>query len=362
MEKASFVTFIKAYAWFVLIAVILFLASAFFYSRADEDPKHFDQEISDVLKKLQGTSDPEQRQLMVEELVHAREDYLNHQRSEHLAEALLLAGMMIVTVEGLTRYIASKEVWENSSALSTEIRRQADRVSENVWNAIFQRLVPTQIATEVKKVLKEDICRIRPEYTVTLTRGNYVDIPEGYIVVRRQLYYRLYNLTGGQVENTIPLRVYDPNGDRELTTTTGSKVKLPRICELKVNKVAVPITEAKRVALDHTVKLPKMEAESEALEVFSEVEGLALLNDRALFSQSAPCYDLELSIVNEIPELVKIREDNVYLSTAEDRLYQKTANRWTCEGGLLTGSALSISWRAVPPQAADSKQSASSET
>jgi hypothetical protein len=257
-----------------------------------------------------------------------------------------LAEIMIITVEGLTRLMASKEVWENSSELSREIRSQADRVSENVWNAIFQRLVPRQIATEVKKILKADVCRIRPEYTVILTKAGYTDIPEGYIVVRRQLYYRLYNLTGAEIENSIPLRLYDPNGDRVLSTAEGRKITLPRICELKVGKVPVPISAEQRTSLVHTIKLPKMEIEADALEVYSEVEGLQFVNDRALYSQSSPCFDLELSVINEVPNLVQIQAENVYLSTGEERLYQKTSSRWVCEGGLMPGTALSVSWRA----------------
>jgi hypothetical protein len=347
MNKPGWRHFLRAYVWFVAIAILLFLVAAFLYGRAVEDPNRSDSEVSDVLTKLQGQSDPQQRQLILKELEHRREEYLGRQTSEHFAEALLLAAMMIITVEGLTRYMASKEVWENQDSLSREIRSQADRVSENVWNAIFHRLVPPQIATEVKKILKADVCRIRPEYTLILTMGGYIDVPEGYIVVRRQLYYRLHNLTGEQIENTIPIRVYDPNGDRTLTSPDGSKVVLPRICELKVKKAPVPISDGQRTSVDHTVKLPRMETESEAIEIYSEVEGLMLLNDRALYSQSSPCYDLELAVINEIPYLVKIIENNVYISTAEDRLRQKTSNTWICEGGLLPGGALSVSWRAL---------------
>jgi len=341
-------TFFKTYLWFVVIAFVLFLASSFFYRRAMEDPLQAEREISDVLKNLDHQTESEQRQIILAELIRAREESLNRQWYEHLAEALLLAGTMIVTAEGVTRYLSSKEISENTGKITGEIRDQAERVSQNVWNAIFQRLVPNEIATEVKKILKSDVCRIRPEYTVVLTNGNYVDIPEGYIVVKRRLYYRLLNLTGGQIETTVPLQLYDPVGDRQLTTDAGSKVTLPRICELKVNRVTVPIPPEKRTAFEHTFNLPKMDAHSEAIEIYSEVEGLSLATDRSVYSLSAPCYDLQLSVVNEIPDRTRVLENNVYVSSGEGRLHQKTSSSWSCEGGLLPGCALAVSWKELP--------------
>jgi len=200
----------------------------------------------------------------------------------------------------------------------------------------------------MEKILKEDVCRIRPEYTLILTKGEYTDIPSGYIVVKRQLYYRLLNLKGEQIDKTIPIQVFDPGGDRILTRPDGSKVTLPRICELNVDKVSISMSDQERVSVAHPIKLREMKNESDAVEIYSEVEGLALMNDRALFSLTSPCYDLEFTVINEVPELVKIIEENVYLSSGGIRLRQKTSNKWTCQGGLLPGTALSVSWRALP--------------
>jgi hypothetical protein len=339
---------VKAYSWFFVIALVLIFAAVLIDRLTEEDPRHLDQQVSEILEKLSHQPDQEQRRLLVDELLSSRKEDFNHQWPEHLAEALFLAGIMIFTVEGVTKYIASKEVWESSNELSQEIKDQADRIVQNVWAAIFQRLLPPPLAAEVEKILKGDVCRIRPEYTVTLTKGGYTDVPEGFIVVRRQLYYRLKNLSGKELTTTIPLHLFDPLGDRKVTKQDGSTVLLPRICELKVSRTSVPISDAERTSLVHQIKLPKMDEDSDAVEIYSEVESLSLLNDRALYSQTAPCYDLELCVVNQIPDLVRVQENNVYLSSGEKRLYQKTPDRWACEGGLLTGTALSLSWAAVP--------------
>jgi hypothetical protein len=356
MEKPSWRLFLRAYAWFALIAVALVLVSLYLYGISDENPQKLDSEVSHVLQQLQTTADPEHRGLILEELMRSRNEYLHDQEIEHLAEALLLAGMMILTVEGLTRFIASKEVWENSNNLTKEIVKQADRVSENVWKAIFQRMVPAPVAIEVEKLLRSDVCRIRPQYTLVLSRFDYTDIPEGFVVSRRQLIYRLFNLTGEPLERVLPLRVYDSVPESELTKRDSTKVKLPRILEVSVNKAPVQINENQRTSLDYVVELPKMSSESEALEIYSEVESLCRLNDRALYLQTMPCCDLELFVFNDVEDLIEIQRENVYVSAGAGRLRMRTKNSWVCDGGLLPGSALSVMWKAREQNALTSVQ------
>jgi hypothetical protein len=250
-KKKPFRKFIEAYAWFIAIAILLFLGATFCYRQSDENPRAFDQEVSSVLKKIQGVSDAEQRQIIAEEVLNQRNEYLGHQHFEHLGEALLLAGIMILTAEGITRYMASKEIWEDSNALSRQIQTQADQVSKNVWNAIFKRLVPNPVAAEVEKLLKTNICRVRPEYTVILSKSGYVDAPHGCVVIKRRLYYRLLNLRGEVYDHIIRISVDHSLPDTTLTTADGKRVTLPRICEFKVKGKDVTLTAAQRTSIEY---------------------------------------------------------------------------------------------------------------
>jgi hypothetical protein len=52
----------------------------------------------------------------------------------HLAIALFVGGMLILTVDLVMRYLTRREY-----------RRYADDIASNVWSAIFERLVPPPI-------------------------------------------------------------------------------------------------------------------------------------------------------------------------------------------------------------------------
>jgi hypothetical protein len=266
--------------------------------------------------------------------------------SGHLAEAFILAGVMILSVEGLTRYMAGREQIKDTQRVSQQFHMQANRVSANVWNAIFARLVPEQIATEIKRILKSDVCRIRPQYTVILTREPYENVPAGYIVVRRQLYYRLLNLTGGEVIYPITIKVLSHTGSFNIVAKSGSRLSLPRICELKIQGSAVSLGKDICTTTTHSLLLPKMDKESEAWEVYSEVEELCRVSDRNSYVLTAPCYGLELQVINQLEDEIETPTDTVYLTSGADPLRMTTPGKWVTESGLLSGTTLSLSWKA----------------
>jgi hypothetical protein len=175
----------------------------------------------------------------------------------------------------------------------------------------------------------------------------YDGLPPGHIVVKRQLYYRLVNLTGGQINYPVTINVLSHTGEHNLRDSNGEPLTLPRIREVSVNRVPVTLTNDQRASYSKTEALPKMDKETQAWEIYSEVEEVSTMTDRALYILAAPCYGLELQVINQIPALVTLQEDNVYLTSGRERLRLTTPQKWTCDGGILSGSALSLSWKVV---------------
>jgi hypothetical protein len=371
--------FLAAFRTFLAIAVVLFLAAAVCYFLAYDNPRSTDARVSKIAEELDGlyarnASPAEKREAIVSELVHENEMSFGRIIWEHLAEALFLAAIMIVAVEGFTSYLATKEAAEHNDALEREFTAQNDKltgkfeeqnnrlvgqfetqatgfeekitqISNNVWRAIFQRLIPAQIATEVERILKSDVCRIRPQYTIILSRQGYTGIPANHIVVKRQLYYRLMNITPGDTPDSVEIQTTNTTvGEITLTGKGGNSVVLPRICEVVINGVDYAIGPEKRTHFSQAITLPKMTSEADAWGVRSEVEGVSLETDRVLYSLSAPCYGLEVHVINQLPELLQV--SNVYL-TSNTPLRPTTKDKWSCDAGLLPGTALSVSWRLI---------------
>jgi len=379
---------------FGAIATVMFLGATICYLRAYQDPVVVERQVGQVVEQLDDlyrqhpTDSNEKRREVLEILVHEENREFSRVMWEHLAEALLLAGFMIVTVEGLTRYLASKEVVEANTLVTgqfrtqtdelkqtfegqtaelkrkfetqtaelaqkfesqtAELKQQTDLVSSNVWNAIFNRLVPEEIGTEIKRILKSDVCRLRPSYTVVLSNQDYTDVPDGHVVVRRMMFYKLLNLTGGEVTYPINFRTLNTTvGDTVLTAQDGTKVTLPRIRTVRINRNPETLPTGQVTEYTCSVSLPKMSDRAQAWEVYSEVEGLSLTTDRALYILGAPCEGLEVQVMNHVPELLTVQDEDVCLTNGRDRLSPTTPQKWVCEGGILTGTALSVPWRAV---------------
>lgn len=330
-------SFWQLYWKLVGLAVIMFICAAVLYLVTFRDAVLDNEQVGRIIKELDAIEkkgEPEdRRRIILDEMIHGRAVDFMHSMLEHVAEALILAGVMIAAVEGFTRYHASKEA-----------EKGAAETARNVWSAIFERLVPEEIATEIQRILKSDICRINPRYVVTLTKGSYTDLRADRIIVKRALYYKLHNITGGETKWPITINVVNHAGEHEVSEPGGARVTLPRICTVRIKEDELSLAHHERTSFSKTKTLPKMKSEDDAWDVYSEVEEVYDINDRALYVLSAPCYDLELQVVNEIPNLVRVQAEKVYLTVGQDRLRLIAPLHWRAEGGLLSGTALSLSW------------------
>ena len=72
-----------------------------------------------------------------------------------------------------------------------------------------------------------------------------------------------------------------------------------------------------------------------------------MTTDRALYILTAPCCGLEVQVINHMPNVLAVQDDDVKLTSGPDSMNLTTPQKWVCEDGLLTGTALSVPWRAV---------------
>jgi hypothetical protein len=322
----------------IALVVVGLLALAWIcYNASYVDPRVTEKQVTQVVDKLDGlyknheSSSTEKRAIVFEEMFHEHRADFQHALLAHLSIAFFVAALLILSVDSIT-----------GSMTNREFREHANSVSQNVWNAIFNRLVPAQIAAEVERLLKSDVCRIRPQYTVTFPHNAYKNVPKGYVVVRRQLYYRLLNLTGAEVTYPVTIQVISHTPDHVVKTHDGKDITLPTICKIAINRKEVKIQD--RLSFSHPVVLPRMD-DGEGFEVFSEVEELLEVSDRALYVLNAPCFDLELSVINQNPNLIEVQSEKIHLTSGTSRLRETMPGKWICEGGILPGTALVVSWK-----------------
>lgn len=345
--------FLKHYGVSLGIVAVLAIVAMFLYKIAYEDPRTTQHRVDEIVSKMDrlyahDATAADKNDAILDALLREQAGDFRRVVYGHLALALTIAAVLILTVESITRYMTNRELRANTDSLIGELQTHAETVATNVWKGIFNRLVPQKIAEEVQQILKSDVCRINPEYTVIFAHTPDLHLPDGFVVVKRRFYYRLWNLTSGQCDYPIRITVTSPMGDISVRTTKGDEICVfPRILKLTVRKEEIPLDDSQRTAVVLPVKLNKMETANDAWEVYSEVEELYNVTDTALYILAAPCYDLRLDIVNEVPTLLELQRESVRLTNGSERLRETSPDRWTCHTGVLSGTALALSWRKV---------------
>ena len=197
-------------------------------------------------------------------------------------------------------------------------------------------------------LLKCKVCRLRPIYVITLSNQNYVDVPAGRVVVTRELKYGLRNITGTQVpKHPIVIATRDTTvGEVTVEDRKGHKITLPRIHTVQIHhNPTFTVPFASRSFYRYEGDLPIMHRDQDAWMVQSNVQGMFLTTDRALYVLTQPCVGLEVVVLNEEPDLLDIGD--IYLTNGE-KLEEKEESTWVTNKGILSGTALSVSWRSRP--------------
>jgi hypothetical protein len=253
----------------------------------------------------------------------------------HLAIALLVASILVVGVDSIVRPMTRRE-------LALQFVRQSDSIARSVWNAMLQRSIPEPLVRAMEAIVKTSVCRVGTRYMVTLSRPSY--LPLGHVLVRRELSFKLWNTTSETTQHLISLRISEAGESLRMMDEKGAEILLPAIRAFRVAGEEVTIPENVNT-IGHSISLPPMSSESEALLVFNCVEEVLKMTDRVLYVLQTPAIGLELIIVNLVPELVQVKQEAVFLSGPNfGRLRQDTPMTWTCREAILPGTVLGIFW------------------
>ena len=187
-------------------------------------------------------------------LNRTQQDSFWEEFSLHLAVSLFIAGMLVVSVDFAMRNMSRKES-----------RERSEQVSKAIWRALLDRFVPPPVSLEIEGILKSEVCRLQPRYTVRILREPYVNIPANHIVVRRELSYKLKNLTPDTIP-AYPVRAQlSDTFEAVVHTREGEPVQLPGIRAVKIDGHNVRIPDSKSFV--HNVTLKKMDTDDAAIQV-----------------------------------------------------------------------------------------------
>ncbi len=321
---------------FLVTSVLWIFSALSFAFSGSTGPQAVESRIDLIASALDEAAEkkvsPEERRHLIMS-IFIREQYgtLREGLCLHLAIALFVAGLLIIAVDSIVRTITKKE-----------FQKQTDMVSEAIWQAMLRRFVPEKVAKSLEAILRANVCRIRPQYTITFLRNPYQGVPDGKIVVRRELRYGLRNLTSERIPS-FALRIQVETLEEAITVTdeSGKAVHLPGIRTVKVGDKDISFEPGK--SLETAVCLHATPGDTD---VRTSAEELFDLNDRALYIITMPCLGLELSVVNQVPDIIELQKDGVFLTGGwVDKLHRTQETLWETHEAILPGTVLVVSWK-----------------
>jgi hypothetical protein len=347
--------------WIAAIAIAWTLALLCYFASGSVSPEKIETRVNTIVRDLDssyagGATTDQKRHVILAMVLREQSTTLWEGVFLHLSIAFGVAGMLILGVEGVARYRTGREFREQLDSTRRELKEQADAVSRSVWNAIFHRFVPDEVSHEIENILKAKICRLHPRYVIKFPRDAYQNIPEDYIVVRREVHYRVTNLTSEQTEWPFRLRVVSHTRDSTLKDHAGQDVTLPAIKSVSIGGKPIKIENPKE--LIRTEVLNRRGSDGDTLDVVSVVEELLGITDRTNYIHTTPAVGLSVTIVNEISDILEVQD--IYLSSGRDKLSATLPDHWDYDGAVMPGIALLVSWRKKePPPTAGGTRSAS---
>jgi len=289
--------------WKLLLAIagMLLLAGYLYYSSRPE-PQLLAQEVHRVvasLEKQHNLQIPDRDSLvdyLVAELAAWESHTFGQRLRQHTALALLVSVILLVTVE-----------WHTRTQIRREVQAYRDQVGRDVWSAVSGRLVKEPIAREIDDILKSEIVRHECDYTLTFM--TYPGLPSDYIVLKREVTYKLRNLTNKQGYR-FPLMssILSSVPDITCKDQEGNDIVLPghrQFCEdgkqVDLSKALMP--EDKR-CIRYEVELPK--DYDQFVEIYLDSDEVVTRTGANSYTFVSPTIDLEVTVHNRIPDQIKL--------------------------------------------------------
>lgn len=255
---------------------------------------------------------------------------------QHLALAILITVILVVTVE-----------WHTRAEIRREVQAYREQVGRDVWSAISGRLVQEPISREIDRILKQDV--VRDECAYTLTLMCYDGMPEDLIVIRRELTYKLHNLTH-QEDYSSAVRSYIQSavGDIQCTDPEGNSIIAPGHRKLYVRGQQISmdkcLSKEDKRKLEYQVELPK--EYRDFVEVYMDSDEVVDLTGGNTYVFMRPTIDLEVTVRNEIPDRVSVTTLIMHHPRSQE-FRRRPDGVWEFKGGILPGQGFAIQWQEV---------------
>lgn len=315
------------------IALGLWVLAYVLYASAGPDPSHLNAEVERVASELDvlyRTQKPPHaflfRTLRTEEWHTYRETLVLH-----ICLALFISGILLLGVDIHTRRQMRREAAADRAA-----------VAKDVWKAVSGRLIPDAISQEIDRVLKMDVCKHQVRYVITLTKTPYTDIPPGYIVVRREILYKLKNLTGQRRDHVVRSVLVSHVDDRKVHDHQGREFTLPRQVALRVNRTDVPVGNDREI---ETIVQLSGGTDPQG-EVYIAGEELLAETDRNSYITLTLVEGLEVTVRNELPHQIAVKKVQ-FSHSSPHSLELGTDGVYRFPGGMVPGQSFLVTWERI---------------
>jgi hypothetical protein len=227
-----------------------------------------------------------------------------------------------------------------SSGVVRDFAEDRKAVAQDVWKAVTGRLVHPSISDEIENILKSTVTKYDVRYKITLSKLLYGNIPEGFIVLRRELRYSLLNMAGVPLSHSIFSTIIGHTDQNlRLHLPAGGEVGLPRHILFRVDgKELSPETSTQ---IHHPLDLDASTDPQHEIEIVSDE--LLRETDRSFYVTLSLAVNLDVLIVNDCPELVEVKRVD-FLHPSYQLFRRVTPFRWQFHGAMLPGQSFLITW------------------
>jgi hypothetical protein len=246
----------------------------------------------------------------------------------HIAIAAIVAFILILTLEFNARRFSRLEA-----------KQFRDLVSQDVFQALFGRIVPPEVFYEIEDVLRRDTVRRNCRYRITFLPKE--GMPAGYCVIRREVMFDVQNLLNRDVE-------FDVKSSHSNDEDLGSEA-WPHSdfhVGLKINNQAVDL-KAEHLTVDGNFTRMKYKvalAPGEVKSIWLQGEEPSRISSgRNTYLQGTPVIGIDVEVRNDVPLIDRV---DVSMNHAEFKAEQDDFGHYFLKRAFLPGQGFQVTWKA----------------
>jgi hypothetical protein len=256
--------------------------------------------------------------------------------ARHLSTAFIVASVSIIGIE----YNAKRRAERELADFISEFERYRTLISENVFEAVLGKIVPNEIIQEINEMLRNPFVKLSPEYIIRFF-GPYEDMSQEYCVVRRDLYFRVKNVSAEPA--TFPVHSAYTSDENLMSAKWGDR---PFHLMLTVNGEEIPsetfLTRDSKLVMHHEVEIgPKQEA---AIFIQSE-EPMRLEANRSFYYQSTPVDNMQVVIENHYEDIIGEVDVQMHHPGRNQVEHDSHRHRYVLKRAFFPGQGFEAIWR-----------------